>query len=109
MAGFLLFATAAIGLTNIIVTSSIMAPVREWLRAKLSPQIYEVFECHQCMGFWAGLVCGLFLLCPYMQVFLYAFAGSFLATIAYVFLEFLLSKTDFEINIGDVDETQEDQ
>ena len=107
MAAFLLFATAAIGLTNIMVDSTLMAPLRRWLQSVLPASVYEVFECHQCMGTWCGLICGLLLLVPAVHFLLYAFAGSFLATFAYVLYELALSKTDFEINIGGEDEAQE--
>ena len=97
MAVFLLFATAAVGLTNIIVHGSIFSPVRTWLQRTLKPGLYEVFECYQCMGFWCGLLCGIILLHPPLYFLLYGFSASFLASFLFVIYEFILSKTEFEL------------
>lgn len=97
MALFLLFATATIGLTNIIVDSSVFAPLRAWAREHCPKKVNELLNCHQCMGLWCGLFCGLVILhCSWLYWLLYACAGSFLATISIVLYEYLLSKTEFE-------------
>ena len=107
MMAFLLFATAVIGMTNILVDSKIAAPLRDWLKTVLHPKAYEVFECHQCMGTWCGLLCGVILMyAPPLYVLLYACAGSFLATLAYAFLEFLLSKTELDWQVEEPHEHQ---
>ena len=92
----LLFALASIGFTNIMVDSRIMQPLRTWLQGKLQPGVYELFECHQCMGFWAGLLCSFgFITWNPLVAVLYGCAGSFLATVAHLLLEFIISKTQF--------------
>ena len=86
----LLFAMAAIGLTNIIVDSSIFEKPREWFAKRkenwFAGKINDIMSCYQCAGFWSGAICGgLWLLTPWagwLILFLYAFAGSFAAVIA---------------------------
>lgn len=61
---FVLCFFAAIGLTDIMVISSIMEPVRCWLREHLPERILwvhprEAVDCHQCMGTWCGFVVGI--------------------------------------------------
>lgn len=96
----LLFAMAAIGLTNIIVDSSIMEKPREWFEKRkenwLAGKVNSIMSCYQCAGFWAGVICGcMLLLTPefaWVAILLYGFAGSFAAVIAihvYNYLEAL--------------------
>lgn len=79
MASIALFILAAIGLTNIMVHSTIMEPLRCKLKCILPEKVYEVFECYQCMGTWCGFVCGALILCrhPVADILLFGFAGSF--------------------------------
>jgi hypothetical protein len=56
-----LFCLAVIGITAIIVDGTIFDEVRDWLAKKLPDELYDVFTCHQCMGTWVGLGCGLVL------------------------------------------------
>jgi hypothetical protein len=56
-----LFCLAVIGITAIIVDGTIFDELREWLANKLPEEIYDLFTCHQCMGTWVGLGCGLVL------------------------------------------------
>lgn len=58
--------------------------------------INGVVECHQCCGFWSGLLLGLILISwnPFIW-FVYGCAGSFLCAISYIIMEFILSKTNF--------------
>jgi hypothetical protein len=60
---FVLFLFSSIGLTHIMVDSSIMLPFRNFVKEKFPDKILwikpkEGIECYQCMGFWCGLVCG---------------------------------------------------
>lgn len=80
MVNFLLFCMATIGLTCIILESNIFAPIRNILSHILPTKVYEVFECHQCMGTWAGFLIGYFLIShSFIVVLICGFAGSFLA------------------------------
>lgn len=80
MVDFLLFGFASVGMTLILVNGSIFLPLRESLsrgveklhrrrEQKGLPPSFTLLEffhgmihCVQCMGFWSGLFCGLFLL-----------------------------------------------
>jgi hypothetical protein len=56
-----LFCLAVIGITAIIVDGTVFDEVRDWLATKLPEELCDVFTCHQCMGTWVGLGCGLIL------------------------------------------------
>lgn len=100
MINFLIFCFATIGLTNIIVDSSLFEPVRKHLKSWLSAAIYELFECHQCCGTWCGFLCGGILISWNPIIMLTCgFAGSFLASTHYLLVELILSKTDFDVDI----------
>jgi hypothetical protein len=79
----ILYILATIGLTNIIINSTIMEPIRCFLKNHLPDSVYEVFECYQCMGTWCGALCGALVLCEHWvaYLFLYGFAGSFISSI----------------------------
>jgi len=75
-----LFIFGTVGLTHIIVDSTIMQKPRDWLRAILPEYIYKIFECYQCCGTWVGFLCGW--LCfglSFKAIFLGGMAGSFLS------------------------------
>jgi hypothetical protein len=98
MVNLVLFCMASIGLTCIILESNIFAPIRNLLSHILPTKVYEVFECHQCMGTWVGFLVGFFLMGhSFIMVLCCGFAGSFLTT-AYHRLfvlaeEYVLSQT----------------
>jgi len=100
MTSLLLFVLAVIGLTNILVDSRLFEPVRCWLQKILPTKVYEVLECHQCTGFWTGMICGLILLSfnPFI-VFACGCAGSFLSAFAYILMELIISKTEFTFDV----------
>lgn len=50
---------AAIGLTNIVVDSSIAEKLKAWLRIERWPILAELLACKMCSGFWAGLLVAL--------------------------------------------------
>lgn len=55
---------AAVGLSHIIVDSSLLSKLRGWLIKKYSekrPWIIELITCYQCTGFWTGALMGLLL------------------------------------------------
>jgi hypothetical protein len=93
LTGFLLFAAASIGMTHIIVDSSLFQAVRDWIKAKAHPKIHEMLTCYQCCGFWVGLFSGYFVLThDVVGVFLCGCASSFLSQWAAIYLNFLEAK-----------------
>lgn len=106
---FLWFCFASIGLTNIMVHGTIfdVIKLRPWLKEKMKPEHFQVFECYECSGFWAGMFCGLFFL-PfgwYLLLPVCGFTGSFLGKTYTDLMLYVESKIDFEI--GSHDETEE--
>lgn len=101
MINLVLFCLSTIGLTNIILDSSLFAPVRHFIQDRIPPKVYEVFECHQCMGTWCGFLMGGILLANnFFEVLACGFAGSFLATVAFLFIEYVslkISNVTFDI------------
>lgn len=100
----ILFALSVIGMTNIIVDSTIFAPIRNLAKIKY-PKIGELMTCHQCSGFWCGLVCGSILGSnnPFV-IYAYGCAGSFLATTNLIVSDLLISKTEYVLNNKEDDE-----
>lgn len=94
MVMFLLFIFSVIGFTNIMIDSSIMAPLRGFLQERLPANVYKIFECYQCMGTWCGFICGAILISLNPLVILTCgFAGSFLSVLAASYLNYLEAKT----------------
>jgi hypothetical protein len=102
-----LFVLSVIGMTNIIVDGSIFQKRREELEKK-SPFWGQVVMCHQCCGFWCGLICGLciliseapqqsiwFLIGIPFKTFLFGCAGSLLAPAYDLLYQYILSKIEF--------------
>ena len=98
MSNLILFTLASIGLTNIMINSVIMAPLRCYLKTKLNAKVFEIFECYQCMGFWCGMVCGGLVLSEHWLAFvlLYGFACSFIANIMFDVHQLILASTYYE-------------
>jgi len=79
----------------ILVESAIFEPFRTWLKkdkeSKIKIFLSKIFSCLQCMGFWTGLVCSLFLMpFNFFTILCCGFAGSFLcpfAAVIYTYLE----------------------
>ena len=82
---FLLFGCASVGMTLILVDSAIFMPVREWFASKptwIYQKISEALECHQCTGYWSGLLCGAVIVSTNpLEVLICGFAGSYLAVL----------------------------
>ena len=98
---FLLFCLATIGLTNIMVHGKIMDVIglRPWLQKNMKPDHFQVFECYECSGFWAGLFCGLFFCFPQWWLMLpCGFAGSVLGQGYTDFMYWFRSKIEFELS-----------
>jgi len=104
---FLLFCLATIGLTNIIVHGKILDVIglRPWLQKHMKPDHFQVFECYECSGFWAGLFCGLFVCLPlqWWMLPLCGFAGSVLASTYTDAMLWLRSKIEFEFEVPEDD------
>lgn len=100
-----LFALAVIGLTNIILDSSLFAPLRRGAKSVLSDRLYEIFECHQCMGTWVGMILGAIILSHPWYFLVYGFSGSAIASTYHrLFVlgeEYILSQTQLNINVED--------
>ena len=94
----ILFIFGTIGLTHIIVDSSIMQKPRDWLRAILPAFVYKLFECYQCAGTWIGFFCGW--LCfglGFKEIFLGGMAGSFLSYLAAAMLSYFEANSSIEL------------
>ena len=90
----ILFVLATIGLTNIVVESTIFAPIRELAKKFLPNYLSKVFDCFQCSGFYSGLICS-FIFITHDPLFIVGcgFAGSFLAVFGNVFINYLEART----------------
>lgn len=85
----LFFALAVIGMTHIIVDSSLFLPVRDWIKAKLPEFISKIIECYQCCGTWVGFFVTFWLVSSHpVGILLGGCAGSFLAYSAAVLLTY---------------------
>lgn len=87
----IIFILGVIGMAHILVDSEIMEPVDTWAKKRLHRLVhYSLFECHQCSGFWCGVVLGaaLISLNP-LTIFACGCAGSFLANLGNLILDWL--------------------
>lgn len=104
MINFLIFILSTIGLTNIVVHGKILdnLKIRPLLKKILPAGFYELFECYECTGFWAGLIMGYFLVSHDLVLFVpCGFAGSLVSQF-YTELVFMIrSKTDFVVEESD--------
>lgn len=88
----ILYSLSVIGLTNIIVDSSIFEPIRNYFRNTV---LGKIMTCKQCCGFWSGILCGLiFISSNPLEVLGCGFAGSFLSVLADKVLELINSFND---------------
>lgn len=100
MVNLILFLLGVVGMTMIIVDSSIMAPVRDLLQKILSEKVYKLFECYQCMGFWTGITGGLILMgSDGLVVFMCGCAGSAASSFWATYLNYLEAQSF--IDLGD--------
>jgi hypothetical protein len=88
----ILFILGTIGLTNIIVDSSLFQPIRAWAKGEIAlreaanifihPKFGKLLSCYQCCGVWAGWMVGLLLFSEWQFIFVAGFASSFLSELA---------------------------
>ena len=104
MTTLILFALATVGLTNILVHGKIFEetiPIKPWLKKHLSPKLYELFECYECMGTWAGFLCGALVVSTHWPIVLACgFAGGLLSTWNNLLFEWINSKIEFIFDTG---------
>lgn len=93
MLNLILFVLATIGLTTIVLESSLFLPVRTFLEKILPAKVYEVFKCNQCMGTWCGFFCGWALISHSPIIIICCgFAGSYVAVLGSVIVDYLGAK-----------------
>jgi len=96
MKEFFLFVLASIGLCHFLVDGALMVPLKEFLTRLGLQQLVKMLNCYQCAGFWSGVAMGLVTLIaprvPWLELFLYGFAASFLGPLGAVFIGYLNAK-----------------
>ena len=103
MAKIAFFVLSVIGMTNIIVDSTLFAPIRDSV-GSVCKKCHSLITCHQCTGFWCGMLCGWIVIShDVFWVLLSGCAGSFLASAYTIFSDFIISKTDFVIGDDDAE------
>ncbi len=103
MSNFLFFAVAAIGMTHIIVDSSIMEPFRNAYKNAVPERFQSLVDCYMCCGFWCGMFCA-WAAHPQPSVwtvFIGGFAGSFLANFAATILNWFEAGTIVNLEKND--------
>ena len=98
----ILFALATVGLTNVLVHGKILEllGVKPFLRKYMKPDWFSLFECYECSGFWAGMVCGFLVVAGLSEwpiILACGWAGSVLAATYNTFIFWLNSKVEFEV------------
>jgi hypothetical protein len=65
IASLILMLLGGVGMTTIIVEGEIFVPIKNFL-AKFMPKFFmKMMGCHQCCGFWSGLLISLFFIFPF--------------------------------------------
>jgi hypothetical protein len=90
-----LFVFGVIGMTHIIVDSTIFQWLRDFMDKRLPEKVSKLIHCYQCSGFWSGLFCGwcAFSQITLQQLFLAGCAGSVLANFMAIYMNYLEAKT----------------
>jgi hypothetical protein len=108
----ILFAIATIGLTNILVSGKIFDDehlgTRKWAKRQLG-SYSDLLDCHECTGFWSGLLMGFLLFSFWNPCVLIpcAFAGAALCNF-YSSIQLLIdSKIDFEVGTNNESESSQ--
>jgi hypothetical protein len=104
MVTLLLFLLATIGLSNIIVHGKILDVIglRPWLKAHMSENWFQLFECYECTGFWSGMFMGLLLVSWNPLIFIpCGFAGSVVSQFYSELVYLIRAKTDFVVEEED--------
>ena len=121
MEALILFLLAAAGMTHVVVDSTVADPFRrlmKWtsknlllLLEPLPKDVWytktlqwlavvpsEVVDCHQCSGFWCGVICGYILICHNLwSVIMCGFASSITALFAAYVFTYLQAKSIIEM------------
>lgn len=110
----LFFLIATPGLTNIMVHGKIMDVIglRPWLKKHMSAEWFQLFECYECSGFWAGLACGFLLwptnhFLPLWTIPLWGFAGSITSAMVKLVSDWIESKIEFVVGPIDANQTSD--
>jgi hypothetical protein len=115
---FLLYVFASIGLTWIIVDSTISAKFKTWVSERtwisewFKDKFSQLTSCYQCSGFWSGVIVGIIMAisdyCPPVRILLYGFASSWLAPLGYLMVSYLnVAASNFKSNDEEGDEDGE--
>ena len=100
MVNLILFVFAVIGLTGVLVDSTLFMPVRDWVRERKNQPwcfINQILSCFQCCGVWTGWFCGACLFRDPFMIFMAGFAGSFLSSWAATYLTYLQARSIVEL------------
>jgi len=90
---FFLFIASVIGMTHIIVDSTIFEPVKNFIKDYVPNKVYSALNCYQCSGTWCGFLCGWAIVSNnFFIIIMCGFAGSFLAVLGASVLNYLDSK-----------------
>lgn len=95
----LLFVLSVIGFTHIIVDPATIArPFRNFVEKYCYSWLNKLFSCYQCCGTWIGFICGFALISRKIEVvFMCGMAGSFIATWAATYLNYLEAQSIMNI------------
>lgn len=98
MVNFLLVCLSSVGLTHIIVDSSIFNPIRNFITQRENIVgfgfLSKIITCYQCCGMWAGVFCGWIIFQDNLSLLLlYGFIGSFLSSFAAIIFNYLEAQT----------------
>jgi len=105
----LLFVLGVIGVTHIIVDpAAIVQKPRNWSEKNLPVWFNDLISCYQCCGFWIGVILGIpmflsviglhWLIGLPLLFFTCGGAGSFVATLSAVYLNYLESQSVIDIS-----------
>lgn len=100
MLTIILFVFGTIGLTNIIVHGKILDTIglRPWVKTNLKKEVFELFECYECTGWWSGLLMGCFLTYDPFLLLACAFSGSVFAQFYTDMVNYIRSKTEYVVS-----------
>lgn len=88
------WAIASVGMTMIVVDGSIFRKVRELADKYLWSGVAEILHCHQCAGFWCGIIMSILLVSYQPHIwFACGCASSCLCVYSAYLLEYIEAKT----------------
>ena len=68
MSNLFLMLLGGVGMTVIIVESSIFVPIKNFLKKFMFQSFMKMMDCHHCCGFWSGVFISLFFVFPFATV-----------------------------------------